>query len=58
MIRFYFIKLQLAFLVVLSLSLSVFAASTITLCESGDGVFQLQGAIMEKAAAIDITISL
>jgi hypothetical protein len=56
--RFHSIKLQLAFLAVLSLPLSVFAEFTITLSSSGDGMFQLQGVNMEKAAATDITISL
>jgi hypothetical protein len=56
MIRFHSIKRQLTFLTVLSLPLSAFAASTITLSASGDGVFQPQGANREKAAAIDITI--
>jgi len=55
--RFFPIKLQLAFLMVLALPVSAFAASTITLTSSGNGVFQLQGANMENAAAIDVAIS-
>ena len=58
MTRFHSIKLQPAFLAVLSLPLSAFAASIIMLSALDDGVFQLQDANREKAAVIDITIFL
>lgn len=58
MLRFHSIRLHFAFPVVLSLLSSAFAASTIILSASSDGVFQLRGANMGKAAAIDITMSL
>jgi hypothetical protein len=58
MTRYHSIELPLAFLAVLFLPVSAFAASIITLSVLDDGVFQLLEANMEKAAVIDITISL